>query len=212
MQTHVGYLTALLLSIVLPTCISGPTSPHTSRLTRSSQSLSLSPYIQCDPRTKRPTEPTTQQCRYFLLELWNKASNEPPGAYRWYGRDLDPCDECVRLPSIIHYGHAKCAAVVDVDEEHEKDLSILGLSDLYEALHGVLSVCWMEERKAGRAFPDRQSAWTTFVEGPKQGKGFSSNETVVLGDRVMSILDLRGKWTEHTIAKGNGSTVSVDIA
>ncbi|KAI4232882.1 MAG: hypothetical protein LQ349_004734 [Xanthoria aureola] len=129
--------------------------------------LSRPPRVQCDPRTKPPTTPSPQDCATFLSHLLNTARREPPGAYKYYARHIGTCAECVDLPAVLCFGRAsRCAAVVDVDDDDGEDetaLSIFGLTDLWEALEGVVQRCWLKgdvrKRCNGRGYPANFPAW-----------------------------------------------------
>ncbi|KAL8705553.1 MAG: hypothetical protein Q9201_001331 [Fulgogasparrea decipioides] len=197
----------LLLSTLLSCCLSRPP--------------------ECDARTRPPRRPSLISCDNLLWTLRNKADQEPPGAYKWYGRHLDPCDQCVELPAVIHFGRQQCAIVIDVDDEHEDDPSIFGLRDLWEALHDVIRVCWVQEFHNGRGYPGGQAAWAGFVRGMGQGSGVLWNDTAVLGaeaeglwkneterwgDRTMNVLDLSEGWPDNAVDDGHVGTVKVETA
>ncbi|KAL8827692.1 MAG: hypothetical protein Q9170_006909 [Blastenia crenularia] len=141
---------------------------------------------QCDARTKPPTNPSFYNCQEFLEILSIEASREPRGAYKYYGRHLEPCQLCVKLPVIIHYGTINCAAIIDVDDEHEKDLSIFGIIDLRQALADVVGVCWLGKRCNGRGFPAGMPAWAGFTRGVGPSLDIARKERTVLAN-----------WTER---------------
>ncbi|KAL8684156.1 MAG: hypothetical protein Q9224_006562, partial [Gallowayella concinna] len=90
-----------------------PASPHP---------IHHSARIKCDPRTTRPMDPAFQDCDLFLGALSVKAHGEPPGAFRYYGRNIGSCPLCVNLPVILHFGAiGECAALIDVDDKHAMD-------------------------------------------------------------------------------------------
>ncbi|KAL8721899.1 MAG: hypothetical protein Q9181_007610 [Wetmoreana brouardii] len=182
---------------------------------------------ECDARTRPPRSPSLLSCENVLWTLRQKAQQEPPGAYKWYGRHLDPCDQCVQLPTIIHFGRKRCAIAIDVDDEHDDEPSIFDLGDLWEALRDVIQVCWMRENHNGRGYPGGQVAWAGFVKGPTQGAGVLWNDTAVLGDeakalwknetehwgnRTMSVLDLSEGWPDNAVGRGYVNTTNVETA
>lgn len=143
---------------------------------------------ECDGRN-RPTNPSIRECRVFLYSLLRKAEVEPSGAYRWYGRRLDACPECVKLPSIIYSGHHRCAALIDVEDEYEDEVSIFGLIDLWRALGLVMKMCWIDQKQNGRAWPAGQIAFARFTRGT-QGIAVSKKKEDVIGNRTVSMIDL----------------------
>ncbi|KAI4175129.1 MAG: hypothetical protein LQ343_001890 [Gyalolechia ehrenbergii] len=155
---------------------------------------------ECDARTKPPKNPSFSECGAFLEYLSIKAHSQPPGEYRWYGRKIEACTECVKLPSIIHHGRVKCAAIVDVDDEHEDDLSIFGLSDLRQALADVMGICWLAMKHNGRGYPGSQAAWAAFTQGVNPRLRLAWKGITTLGymsqdkeDKNVSVIDL-SKW------------------
>lgn len=127
--------------------------------------LGVSRPPECDARTKPPKDPPVIACNDFLEYLSIKAHRQPRGEYRWYGRKLEPCDQCVKLPTIIHHGDLRCATLIDVDDENEDVPSIFGLSDLRQALSDVLGFCWLVKKRNGRGYPGGQAAWAAFTAG-----------------------------------------------
>ena len=178
------------------------------------------PRVKCDRRTKPPTIPSFQDCESFLNELAIKSHLEPKGAYKYYGRDLDPCKECVRLPTIIHFGRRKCAALIDVDDDDEKSWSIFGLADLWQALSDMVAVCWLEKKHNGRGYPASQAAWAGFVRGVSPRTGFLENGTEASwmgltegwGNRTVNVIDLTDGWPESGSGGGNVESHSVETA
>ncbi len=164
---------------------------------------SLAP--RCDARTKPPSNPSFQECQDFLWSLSDKAHKEPTAAYKWYGRRLEPCDECVKLPTIVHFGRQKCAALIDIDDEHEDEISIFDLRDLWQALSDVVSVCWLGQRHNGLGFPGGHLAWAGFIKGITLGAEVMGIEMLRLGNgterrggRRVSVLDLSKGWPHET--------------
>ena len=133
--------------------------------------IAAKPRTECALGSKPPTNPSYAACQTFLMALAAKAHEEPKGAYRWYGRDLDTCPECVRLPSAVQYGRIKCALLLDVDDEHEKDVAIFGLGDLWSAASEIMGRCWIRKKMDGRAFPEGQSVWARFMPGRETIRG-----------------------------------------
>ncbi|KAL8734046.1 MAG: hypothetical protein Q9166_001807 [cf. Caloplaca sp. 2 TL-2023] len=199
MQKHQSIFPLLLLFPILALCatIQPPTLSAPPPL--------IPPRIECNERYGLPRNPTPQACQQFLYRLSLEARKEPPGAYQWFGRHLEACDECVRLPAMISYGSYLCAAYIDVDDENEQDLSIFGLKDLFRALQGVKTQCWTQQIRNGRGFPDRQSTWAIFTKGADpQGKNLG-NETLGFGGRTMNFIDLSEGWNK-TERKSGGDT------
>jgi len=170
---------------------------------------------KCDARTRPPTDPSFKDCQDFLWSLAIKAHREPTAAYRWYGRRLDPCDECVKLPTIIHHGRQKCAALIDVDDKHEDEVSIFGLRELWQALSDVVAVCWLGERHNGLGYPGGQ-AWAGFFKGTSLGSEVLGIEMVSLGNgterrggRRMSVLDLSEGWPHERAGVRTAWTANV---
>lgn len=151
-------------------------------------SIALSREPECDG-TERPRTPTLRDSQEFLLSLYKRAIAETPGAYRWYGRRLEPCPECVSLPAIIYSGRRRCAALIDVDDEHEDDVSIFGLIDLWEALGEVVSVCWLSKRQDGRGYPSGQSAFARLIKSPQE-VAISKRIENAIGNRTVNMIDL----------------------
>jgi len=160
---------------------------------------------KCDARTRPPTDPSFQDCQDLLWSLSIKAHREPTAAYRWYGRRLDPCDECVKLPTIVHFGRQKCAALIDVDDKHDDEVSIFGLRELWQASSDVVAVCWLGQRHNGLGYPGGHMAWAGFVKGTSLASEVLGIEMVRLGDgtkrrggRRVTILDLGEGWPRNT--------------
>lgn len=198
-----AYLSFVALSNLLTFCASVPPTHH---------SLRLQPIIKCDARTKPPTNPSFQDCQDFLWDLSIKAHKEPPGAYKWYSRIIEPCSQCVELPTIIHFGNQKCAAIIDSEEKHEKEASIFGLRDLWQALSDVVSVCWLREKHNGIGFPDRQTAWAGFIRGPYPRLSFSSTDFAALGSGTVRIIDLSEGWPKTIGGKAINGTARTETA
>ncbi|KAI4103386.1 MAG: hypothetical protein L6R37_003825 [Teloschistes peruensis] len=120
----------------------------------------------CLPNRPRPLAPKVNDCQSFISSLSRDARAEPHGAYKWYGRDVDPGPGFVHLPAIIHSSHQKCATLIDVDEEAAKEASVFGLDELAVSLAGLMQQCWIIEKLDGRAWPGGgQAAWAAFVLG-----------------------------------------------
>lgn len=147
--------------------------------------------VECDLRTKRPTIPSFNDCEDFLELLSIKSHKEPSGAYSWYGRTIGMCEECIRLPTIVHYGNLKCAALIDVDDKNEKEIDLFGLRDLWLALNGVIGFCWLQERHNGRRYPGSNVAWKAFVRGVEvQQSRRSMGKSPTRGNSTVYLIDL----------------------
>ncbi|KAL8799522.1 MAG: hypothetical protein Q9182_005831 [Xanthomendoza sp. 2 TL-2023] len=146
------------------------------------KAMLIPPRIECFVEERRPGALAPRDCQRFLARLATDARLEPVGAYKWYGRHLDPCRECVQLPTTVAYGFV-CEARIDVDEEDDQELSIFGLKDLVRALQGVQTECLTRRKRAGRGFPDSQRAWARFIrnEHPRA----LGNETASFGGRMV---------------------------
>ncbi|KAI4247286.1 MAG: hypothetical protein L6R40_001629 [Gallowayella cf. fulva] len=162
----------------------------------------IPPRIECSAHDPPPTHPTPQACQQFLVRLAIEAHKEPLGAYRWYGRQLDSCPECVKLPAVLNYGQNLCAAYLDVDEEDDKTVSIFGLRDVLRALEGVKKRCWSAEKRDGRGFPDAQRVWAMFTIGVHPEIGGRGNGTVEVGGRRVSFVDLEEGWGGKKVDSG----------
>ncbi|KAL8779175.1 MAG: hypothetical protein Q9213_007061 [Squamulea squamosa] len=175
---------------------------------------SQEPRIRCVPGTKPPTNPSYQSCMAFMWKLSERSNQEPTGAYKWYGRDIGRCSECEDLPAIVHFGAGRCAALIDVDDNHEKDYSIFGLRDLWEALNGVIKECWLnpdpKKKLDGKGYPVKFPAWAIFTKGTSH---LQVDKIINLGNRTMNVLDL-SKWWLDNISGSNDSTApeGVDTA
>lgn len=89
-----------------------------------------------------------------------------------------------------------------MDDQHENEVSIFGLRELWQALGDVLDVCWLGQRRNGQGFPGGQMAWARLVDSSSSslsskmleiemlrlGNGTKSRE-----DRRVSVLDLGEK-------------------
>ena len=146
--------------------------------------------IECDPRTKRPTNPSFNDCEEFLEHLSIKSHNGPSGAYKWYGRNIGMCDECVKLPTVIHFGNLKCAALIEVDDGNEKEIDIFDLRDLWLALSNVIGFCWLRERHNGRGYPSSHKTWEAFVRGVGVRSGNFMEIPLHLDNGTMTMIDL----------------------
>lgn len=147
---------------------------------------------QCDPRTKPPTKPSFQDCQTFL---WNLAerSHKDPHAYKWYGSRIEPCAECVKLPTIIHWKNFRSAALIDVDDEDEQDIGIFGYHDLWKALSDIVGDCWLKERHNGRGYPSASNVWAALIRGVSSQPGATVKRfegTNDWGNRTLNVLDL----------------------
>ncbi|KAL8772273.1 MAG: hypothetical protein Q9209_002485 [Squamulea sp. 1 TL-2023] len=170
------------------------------------------PRIQCVPGTKPPTNPSYQSRMAFMWKLSEKSNQEPTGAYKWYGRDTGRCSECEELPAIIHFGAGRCAALIDVNDNHAKDYSIWGLRDLYEALNGVIKYCWLnadpKKKLDGKGYPAKFPAWAIFTKGISH---LPTDKVTNLGNQTPNVLDLSEGWRSNT-ARSSNSTEAVDVA
>ncbi|KAL8947959.1 MAG: hypothetical protein Q9222_005806 [Ikaeria aurantiellina] len=170
-----------LISVLLTICTSKPIS---------TPPLRNAPRIQCDSRTKRPIRPSLNNCETFLENLSILSHKEKPGTFKYYGRNIGPCAQCVQLPTIIHIGKSKCAAVIDVDDKDAKDFSVFDTHDLWQALHAVIGVCWLGKKQDGRGFPNSQTAWAGFNEGIRSETGGILRKLPGYGNETMSLVDL----------------------
>lgn len=189
--------------------------------------VSYAPRIKCDTHTKPPKVPSVKDCEKFLWELSIKAQAEPKGAYKYYARDIDPCKECVKLPTIIHFGALRCATVIDVDDGQEAELSIFGLTDLYAALSQVVGTCWLRQMHNGVGYPAAMAAWAGLIKRSNLRLGSSGNETMDLedgtdalmrneverwGNRTVSVIDLSAGWPQSKGSERTVGTQSVGTA
>ena len=112
------------------------------------------------------------------------------------------------MPVILHFGRGKCATLIDVDDDDEKEISIFGLRDLYEALDGVITTCWLNlevvKRSNGRGYPFNGKAWAAFVRGCADGIGGMMR----VGNRRVNVVNLtrRGWWLKDGEAAGGNGT------
>ena len=158
----------------------------------------------CDPRTKPPTEPSFQDCQNFLEVLSIRAQQEPPGTFKYYGRNIGSCDECVELPTIIFFKGRRCAALIDVFDKQKRDISIFDLRDLRKALGQLVSQCWLGKRQNGVGFPGDMTAWAGFIRAPGSRSTISRRDRAIMQNRTedwekrnISVLDLSEGWTEQ---------------
>ncbi|KAL8811656.1 MAG: hypothetical protein Q9200_001626 [Gallowayella weberi] len=155
-------------------------------------SVLIPPRIECSLEIRPPGYLRSRDCERFLYRLAAEARQEPTSAYKWYGRHIDPCPECVQLPAKVTFGFI-CEVKIDVDEADDKELSIFGLRDLVRALQGVEEECWKKRRRTGRGFPDSQKAWATFVKNEHPTGRALGNETVSFGGQDGELIDLNDK-------------------
>ena len=156
---------------------------------------------QCDPRSNPPTKPSFQDCEAFLWNL-SKLSHQDRGAYKWYGRQLDPCKECVKLPTIIHWKNFRCAAIVDVDDADEEEIVVFGLTDLWRALSDVVGFCWLREQHNGRGYPSGSAVWAALIRGLTIQPGLRVKDMENRAEQrnsTMSVLDLDELYHESAV-------------
>lgn len=115
------------------------------------------------------------------------------------------------LPAIVHIGRHACAAVIDVDDKDEKDFSVFDMKDLWQALSDVVGICWLGEKHNGRGYPGSQTAWTGFVRGVGSGTAVSLMETMMLGNRTVTILDLSKGRNESGDSRMDIGTAKIDV-
>ncbi|KAL8992858.1 MAG: hypothetical protein Q9169_006779 [Polycauliona sp. 2 TL-2023] len=174
------------------------------------RALSINPRIQCDHRTKPPLNPSHQACSSFMDRLSVAAHKEPVGSFKYYARNIGTCSECVDLPAVLHFGRYKCATLIDVDDEYEKELDLFGLHDLWAALNGVVRDCWLNpelrKRSNGRGYPSNFWAWAAFVPG-KADLIEGRDGALRIGNRTVSVIDLGEGWLEKASAGDNRTGV-----
>ena len=195
MQVCLSGIAFLLLFISTSVCIS---------LKHPDSSLTLQndliPFIECDPRTKRPTIPSLNDCEDFL-SLLNIRAHEAAGAYSWYGRNIGTCDDCVKLPAIIYFGKSKCAALIDVDDQAAEGVDYFTLKMLYRALSDVILECWLQEKQNGRGYPGLITAWAGLIRGVGVQSGRFTEGSLKRGNRTISVIDLDSEG-------GSGETIN----
>lgn len=161
-----------------------------------SRALGWPALIECDLGTKPPRDPTYHECLAFTIRLHLMAMREPPEAYKFYGRNIGTCSECVDLPFKLLFGQSRCAVLIDINDADEKELSIFGLRELHGALQGVLEQCWLNRNPAkrfnGRGYPGNMPAWAAFVKGDTHRPG--DQEAMTLGNRTLKVIDLSQGW------------------
>ena len=118
---------------------------------------------------------------------------------------MDACNECVKLPVVVRSGKGQCAAVIDVDDENEQELSIFGLMDLWHALSDMVSVCWLKAGLDGRGYPDRQYAWAQFFEDLRPSLG----EVPARGNGTGFVLDLSEDLTFNGTGKNRTGILNI---
>ncbi|KAL8860179.1 MAG: hypothetical protein Q9178_003443 [Gyalolechia marmorata] len=143
------------------------------------------------------------------------AKQEPPHAYKFYGRNIGTCSECTDLPFKLLFGQSRCAVLIDVNDADEKALSIFGLRELHNALQGVLEECWLNrdpaKRLNGRGYPGSMPAWAAFVKGDSHRLG--DPEAMMLGNRTLNVIDLSQGWPRNATSSSRGiGTVDVETA
>ena len=195
MQVCLSGIAFLLLFISTSVCIS-PQHPDPSFTLLND----IHPFIECDPRTKRPTIPSLNDCEDFL-SLLNIRAHEAAGAYSWYGRNIGTCDDCVKLPAIIHFGKSKCAVLIDVDEKAAEWVDYFNLKMLYRALSDVILSCWLKEKQNGRGYPGLLTVWAVFIRGVELQSGRFTEGSLKPGNRTISVIDLDS-------AGGSGETIT----
>lgn len=158
----------------------------------------IDPFIECDPRTKRPTNPSLNDCEDFLELLNIKSHEELSGAFKRYGRDIGMCDKCVKLPAIIHFGKTKCAALIDVDDKNAKGVDLFDFRELYQALSDVIGLCWLQKKQNGRGYPGFYTAWALLIRGVGVQSGRFREGSLKRGNRTMSVIDLDSKGGSAT--------------
>lgn len=207
MQTQRHVLSAILLLAALFAIRSSASYP--------SRALGWPSLIECDPRTKPPTDPTYHECLAFTSRLYLMVKTEPPEAYKYYGRNIGTCSECTDLPFKLLFGQSKCAVLIDIDDADEKELSIFGLRELHGALQGVLEECWLNRNPAkrfnGRGYPGNMPAWAAFVKGDTHR--LRHQEATMLGNRTLKVVDLSQGWPKNATSSSRGiGTVDVETA
>ena len=194
MKTHLGELLIPLLLASLAYCAAIPTSSQPSLFLPRQNSR-----IRCDKRTKPPTMPSFQDCQGFLWDLSVKSHQEPRGAFKWYGHQLGPCENCVELPTLVRFQGRQCAGFIDSDDMDHRDFSVFDLTELWQALSGVVGVCWLEEKHNGIGYPGSQTAWACLVENIWTNSEILAKGSLVHGNRTLNILDLSGEGTKSVV-------------
>ena len=195
MKAHLGEILNLFILTSLACCAAHPKISNHSLL------IPVQNYrTQCDPRTAPPIRPSFQDCHEFLWDLSIKSHTEPQGAFKWYGRNIGPCDDCVELPTLVYFKDRRCAAVIDVDDKDRQDFSVFDLKDLWQALSGMVEDCWLRKRRNGRSYPGSQTAWAGLVEGFGTEPGLLTKASLVQGNRSLTMLDLSEQGTK-SVAK-----------
>ena len=194
MQTNIGGLLNLFLLTSFATCAASPTSSQPSLFLPRQDGR-----IRCDTRTKPPTRPSFQDCQGFLWDLSVKSHQEPAGAFKWYGYELGPCDDCVELPTLVIFRNRRCAGLIDSDDKNHQDFSVFDLKELWQALSGVVGVCWLGEKHNGIGYPGSQIAWAGLVENIWMNSEILTKESLVHGNRTLNILDLDGDGTRSAV-------------
>ena len=204
MQIHLG---GILLNLFLLTSLvcsaAHPNISHSSLFLPCQKCR-----IQCDGRTERPNDLFFQDCQKFLWDLSLKSHEEIQGSFKWYGRNLGPCEDCVNLPTIVHFGKQRCAGLIDVDDKFKWDFSVFDLKELWQALSDVIRVCWLGEKHNGRGYPGSQTAWAGFVKGVGTNSKAISKGSLVRGNRTVTILDLSGEFTNSAVKSSPWQLVS----
>ena len=194
MKAHLGEILKLFILTSLVSCVAHPKTSNHSLSIRFKQHS-----VQCDSRTKPPIRPSFQDCQGFLWDLSIKSHAEPRGAFKWYGRNIGPCDDCVELPTLVYFKDRRCAAVIDVDNKDRREFSVFDLNELWQALSGVVEVYWLRERQNGIGYPGSQTAWAGLAEGIDTKLGLLTKASLVQENRTLNILDLSGQGTKRVV-------------
>lgn len=184
----------ITLLVALPLCLSGD----------------LKQKVLCDRRTLPPKTPSFQACSLFLERLANLARKEPKGAYKWYGRHIDECSECTKLPAYVFFSGMSCATVIDVFDKDENSLSLFGMDDLERSLSAMVGKCWLGDgvyanRHNGIGYPGSQNAWAGLVKAPGHGaiEGY-----VKMDLDNMTMVDLSKGWIEKVGGSGHDGALA----
>lgn len=190
MRATAAIFSTLFLLISLPFCVTADIPYHR---------------VECDAETRPPATPSYKTCERFLHRLDQLVRKEPKGSYKWYGRHLDDCSECTKLPAFLHFDTLSCAAIVDVSDEDDDALSIFGMVDLYEALRLMVRQCWFghgvaADKRDGAGYPSG-AAFARLVKAP-------TTELLGLGaemkwrGRNLTMVDLSKGWIEKVAPNG----------
>ena len=146
--------------------------------------------IKCDKNTKRPSVPTRDDCDHFLEQLYEEAMHEGGQGFHYYGRDVEPCALCVKIPVIVQYPDTYCAALISIDRENDKELSIFSMFEMWQVLKDLMDYCWLLQNQDGKGYPAYQFAWVALVEPTDPDYSISGNQTATLGNSTVSVLTL----------------------